>query len=199
MTFYRTPQRQSFDANIFEESMVDYGEQVAVQEDLGAIGGMLGYGNIYHYPNFDDLPGGTYMTGSAEQVVGISGNRSSFPGVGVSAEQNSNDYWGLRILDAGVWKVTVNFRCTPASGDTWFQVSTTHDPKYASADTANRRTIAYGNFSERHRLQRRRRARRPHRHGLRQLDQGGDEDDDVPHRRRNQQLLPEQSPEMRSL
>lgn len=147
MTFYRTPQRQSFDANIFEESMVDYGEQVAVQEDLGAIGGMLGYGNIYHYPNFDDLPGGTYMTGSAEQVVGISGNRSSFPGVGVSAEQNSNDYWGLRILDAGVWKVTVNFRCTPASGDTWFQVSTTHDPKYASADTANRRTIAYGNFS----------------------------------------------------
>ncbi|MDN5720972.1 MAG: hypothetical protein ACTH2Y_11520 [Corynebacterium sp.] len=148
MTFYRTPQRQSFDANIFEESMVDYGEQVAVQEDLGAIGGMLGYGNIYHYPNFDDLPGGTYMTGSAEQVVGISGNRSSFPGVGVSAEQNSNDYWGLRILDAGVWKVTVNFRCTPASGDTWFQVSTTHDPKYASADTANRRTIAYGNFSD---------------------------------------------------
>ncbi|MDN6707042.1 hypothetical protein [Corynebacterium glyciniphilum] len=148
MTFYRTPQRQSFDANIFEESMVDYGEQVAAQEDLGAIGGMLGYGNIYHYPNFDDLPGGTYMTGSAEQVVGISGNRSSFPGVGVSAEQNSNDYWGLRILDAGVWKVTVNFRCTPASGDTWFQVSTTHDPKYASADTANRRTIAYGNFSD---------------------------------------------------
>ncbi|MGP9725539.1 hypothetical protein ACT3SZ_16175 [Corynebacterium sp. AOP40-9SA-29] len=148
MTFYRTPQRQSFDANIFEESMVDYGEQVAVQEDLGAIGGMLGYGNIYHYPNFNDLPGGTYMTGSAEQVVGISGNRSSFPGVGVSAEQNSNDYWGLRILDAGVWKVTVNFRCTPASGDTWFQVSTTHDPKYASADTANRRTIAYGNFSD---------------------------------------------------
>lgn len=148
MTFYRTPQRQSFDANIFEESMIDYGDQVAVQEDLGAIGGMLGYGNIYHYPNFDDLPGGTYMTGSAEQVVGISGNRSSFPGVGVSAEQNSNDYWGLRILDAGVWKVTVNFRCTPASGDTWFQVSTTHDPKYASADTANRRTIAYGNFSD---------------------------------------------------
>lgn len=148
MTFYRPPQRQSFDANIFEESMVDYGEQVAVQEDLGAIGGMLGYGNIYHYPNFNDLPGGTYMTGSADQVVGISGNRSSFPGVGVSAEQNSNDYWGLRILDAGVWKVTVNFRCTPASGDTWFQVSTTHDPKYASADTANRRTIAYGNFSD---------------------------------------------------
>lgn len=148
MTFYRTPQRQSFDANIFEESMVDYGEQVAVQDDLGAIGGMLGYGNIYHYPNFDDLPGGTYMTGSAGQVVGISGNRSSFPGVGVTAEQNSNDYWGLRILDAGVWKVTVNFRCTPASGDTWFQVSTTHDPKYASADTANRRTIAYGNFSD---------------------------------------------------
>lgn len=148
MTFYRPPQRQSFDANIFEESMVDYGEQVAVQEDLGAIGGMLGYGNIYHYPNFNDLPGGTYMTGSADQVVGISGNRSSFPGVGVSAEQNSNDYWGLRILDAGVWKITVNFRCTPASGDTWFQVSTTHDPKYASADTANRRTIAYGNFSD---------------------------------------------------
>lgn len=148
MTFYRPPQRQSFDANIFEESMVDYGEQVAVQDDLGAIGGMLGYGNIYHYPNFDDLPGGTYMTGSAGQVVGISGNRSSFPGVGVTAEQNSNDYWGLRILDAGVWKVTVNFRCTPASGDTWFQVSTTHDPKYASADTANRRTIAYGNFSD---------------------------------------------------
>lgn len=148
MTFYRPPQRQSFDANIFEESMVDYGEQVAVQEDLGAIGGMLGYGNIYHYPNFNDLPGGTYMTGSADQVVGISGNRSSFPGVGVSAEQNSNDYWGLRILDAGVWKVTVNFRCTPASGDTWFQVRTTHDPKYASADTANRRTIAYGNFSD---------------------------------------------------
>ncbi|MEJ6549822.1 hypothetical protein PQI66_09730 [Corynebacterium sp. USCH3] len=123
-------------------------ENMVKKSELGAIGGMLGYGNIYHYPFTDDLPGGSYMSGSANQAVGITGNRSAFPGVGVNAVRNSNGYWGLRILDAGVWQITVNFRCTPASGDTWFQVSTTADSTYASSDTANRRTIAYANFSD---------------------------------------------------
>ncbi|WP_145941760.1 hypothetical protein [Corynebacterium glyciniphilum] len=148
MTFFRAPQRQSFDANIFEESMVDYGEQVTVRDDLGAIGGMLGYGNIYHDPNQSDLPTKSYMTGSANEIVGITGNRESFPGIGVTAEKDSRDRWGLRITDAGVWQLTVNFRCVPATRSGYFQVTTSSQPKYAGDSQVNRSNIAYGNFHD---------------------------------------------------
>lgn len=110
MTFYRTPERQSFDANIFEESMVDYGEQVAVRDDLGAIGGMLGYGNIYHNPVDPDLPNHRPMSGLAGGAQGITGFGTAFTTLGCETfRTDEGNWWGIRLLDPGVWFALIKF------------------------------------------------------------------------------------------
>lgn len=110
MTFYRTPERRSFDANIFEESMIDYGEQVAVRDDLGAIGGMLGYGNIYHNPQSPDLPVNNPMAGRAGSAQGITGFGTSFTTLGCETIRTDRDsWWGIRLTDPGVWFALIKF------------------------------------------------------------------------------------------
>ena len=142
-----TRQRDGVDRDALIDTASDVGREIPSRDDLGAIGGMLGYGNVYHDPSKGDLPTNNYMNGGPNEVVGITGERSSFPGVGVEAERHPDTgYWGLRILDAGVWAVKVNFRCVPAGNSGFFQVTTSSDPKYADASQVFRSTIAYGNF-----------------------------------------------------
>lgn len=149
MTFYRTPQRQSFDANIFEESMIDYGEQVAVRDDLGAIGGMLGYGQIFHSTDSSELPNDNYMSGSDGQLVGITGTETAFPAVGVEPErQDDSGYWGLRIVDSGVWFVKVNFRCNPRTTSNTFRIAIRSNPKYSSLNQVILSSEFSGEFSD---------------------------------------------------
>lgn len=120
MTFYSTPIRQGkFDVNQFEESMGDYGKQVATSDDLGAVGGMLGYGNIYHNTRTGELPGGSYMSGSPQSPQGIRNEGANFTTLGCETYQTASDtrFWGIRILDPGVWLALIKFTATGNDDD----------------------------------------------------------------------------------